>query len=111
MSLSNRFDFVTTWLLFGTMLLSCAAPGNRWITISGGQAALIKKAIEDGMLGAAEAHKIMADTDHEKTGGMYLCINQFGEQCTVDASVAKYARAKSTWRSGHYFYEPLRLRR
>ena len=29
MSLSNRFDFVTTWLLFGTMLLSCAAPGNR----------------------------------------------------------------------------------
>ena len=29
MSLFNRFDFVTTWLLFGTMLLSCAAPGNR----------------------------------------------------------------------------------
>merc|ERR1712241_1156079 len=48
-----------------------------------------------------------ADTDHEKTGGMYLRINQFGDTCTVDASVAKYARAKRTWRSGHYFYEPL----
>ena len=43
------------------------------------------------MLGAAEANKIQADTDHEKTGGMYLRINQFGDQCTVDASVAKYA--------------------
>merc|ERR1712194_36306 len=59
------------------------------------------------LLGAAEANKIQADTDHEKTGGMYLRINQFGDQCTVDASVAKYARAKRTWRSGHYFYEPL----
>merc|ERR1712127_201358 len=80
---------------------------GRWITVSGGQAAFIKEAIKSGMLGAAEAHKIMADTDHEKTGGMYLRINQFGDQCTVDASVAKYARAKRTWRSGHYFYEPL----
>merc|ERR1712127_308778 len=80
---------------------------GRWITISGGQAAFIKEAIKSGMLGAAEANKIQADTDHEQTGGMYLRINQFGEQCTVDASVAKYARAKRTWRSGHYFYEPL----
>merc|ERR1712242_590630 len=80
---------------------------GRWITVSGGQAAFIKKCIEDGMLGAAEAHKITADTDHEQTGGMYLRINQFGDTCTVDASVAKYARAKRTWRSGHYFYEPL----
>merc|ERR1712242_37901 len=78
-----------------------------WITVSGGQAAFIKESIKAGMLGEAEAHKIMADTDHEKTGGMFLRINQFGEQCTVDASVAKYARAKRTWRSGHYFYEPL----
>merc|ERR1711884_857164 len=80
---------------------------GRWITVSGGQAAFIKEAIKSGMLGAAEANKIMADTDHEKTGGMFLRINQFGDQCTVDASVAKYARAKRTWRSGHYFYEPL----
>jgi len=80
---------------------------GRWITVSGGQAEFIKESIKAGMLGAAEAHKIMADTDHEQTGGMYLRINQFGEQCTVDASVAKYARAKRTWRSGHYFYEPL----
>merc|ERR1719499_1976854 len=80
---------------------------GRWITVSGGQAAFIKEAIKSGMLGAAEANKITADTDHEQTGGMFLRINQFGEQCTVDASVAKYARAKRTWRSGHYFYEPL----
>ena len=80
---------------------------GRWITLSGGQKEFIKKAIEGGMLGAAEAHKIMADTDHEKTGGMYLRINQRGDTCTVDASVAKYARAKRTWKSGHYFYEPL----
>jgi len=59
------------------------------------------------MLGDSEAKKIMADTDHEKTGGMYLRINQHSDTCTVDASVAKYARAKRTWRSGHYFYEPL----
>merc|ERR1719414_2647349 len=80
---------------------------GRWITISGGQAEFIKKAIESGMLGAAEAHKITADTDHEQTGGMYLRINQRNDVCTVDASVAKYARAKRTWKSGHYFYEPL----
>jgi len=80
---------------------------GRWITVSGGQAAFIKEAIKSGMLGAAEANKIQADTDHEQTGGMYLRINQFGDQCTVDASIAKYARAKRTWRSGHYFYEPL----
>nr|AAL40676.1 luciferase [Pyrocystis lunula] len=80
---------------------------GRWITVSGGQAAFIKEAIKSGMLGAAEANKIAADTDHEQTGGMFLRINQFGDQCTVDASVAKYARAKRTWRSGHYFYEPL----
>merc|ERR1712241_1505589 len=80
---------------------------GRWITVSGGQAAFIKESIKAGMLGASEAKKILSDTDHEKTGGMFLRINQFGEQCTVDASVAKYARAKRTWRSGHYFYEPL----
>jgi hypothetical protein len=80
---------------------------GRWITVSGGQAAFIKEAVKSGMLGAAESKKILADTDHEKTGGMYLRINQFGNQCTVDASIAKYARAKRTWRSGHYFYEPL----
>merc|ERR1711933_414977 len=80
---------------------------GRWITVSGGQAGFIKAAINSGMLGASESKKILADTDHEKTGGMYLRINQFGDQCTVDASIAKYARAKRTWRSGHYFYEPL----
>jgi hypothetical protein len=80
---------------------------GRWITVTGGQSAFIKESIKAGMLGAAEANKIQADTDHEKTGGMYLRINQFGDTCTVDASVAKYARAKRTWRSGHYFYEPL----
>merc|ERR1711884_676885 len=80
---------------------------GRWITVSGGQAAFIKESIKAGMLGASEAKKILSDTDHEKTGGMYLRINQFSDTCTVDASVAKYARAKRTWRSGHYFYEPL----
>merc|ERR1719204_1838675 len=80
---------------------------GRWITVSGGQKAFIKAAIETGMLGAAEAKKIVADTDHHQTGGMYLRINQHGETCTVDASVAKFARAKRTWKSGHYFYEPL----
>merc|ERR1712241_126643 len=73
---------------------------GRWITVSGGQIAFIKEAIKSGMLGESEAKKIMADTDHEKSGGMYLRINQFGDTCTVDASVAKYARAKRTWRSG-----------
>merc|ERR1712038_1471482 len=80
---------------------------GRWITVTGGQKEFIKEAIKTGMLGESEAKKIQADTDHEKTGGMYLRINQFGDTCTVDASVAKYARAKRTWRSGHYFYEPL----
>merc|ERR1711963_1272807 len=80
---------------------------GRWITVSGGQKAFIKAAIEAGMLGKAEINKIQADTDHHQTGGMYLRINQFGETCTVDASVAKFARAKRTWKSGHYFYEPL----
>jgi len=80
---------------------------GRWITVSGGQAAFIKEAIKSGMLGASEANKIQADTDHHQTGGMYLRINQNGDVCTVDASVAKFARAKRTWKSGHYFYEPL----
>ena len=53
------------------------------------------------------AYKIQADTDHHQTGGMYLRINQNGDVCTVDASAAKFARAKRTWQSGHYFYEPL----
>merc|ERR1712129_650236 len=80
---------------------------GRWITVSGGQAAFIKEAIKSGMLGASKANKIQADTDHHQTGGMYLRINQHGDVCTVDASVAKFARAKRTWKSGHYFYEPL----
>merc|ERR1739844_798039 len=80
---------------------------GRWITVSGGQAAFIKEAIKSGMLGASEANKIQADTDHHQTGGMFVRINQRNEVCTVDASVAKYARAKRTWKSGHYFYEPL----
>merc|ERR1719284_620058 len=45
--------------------------------------------------------------DTKKTGGMFLRITQNGEVCTVDASVAKFARAVRTWKSGHYFYEPL----
>ena len=77
---------------------------GRWITASGGQAAFIKKAIEAGMLGAAEAHKITADTDHHQTGGMFLRISQNNEVCTVDASIAKFARGKRTWKSGHYFW-------
>jgi len=80
---------------------------GRWITVSGGQKEFIKAAIKSGMLGKAESDKIIADTDHHQTGGMYLRINQFGDVCTVDASVAKFARAKRTWKSGHYFYEPL----
>merc|ERR1719158_55721 len=78
-----------------------------YLRINQGQAAFIKESIKAGMLGASEAKKILSDTDHEKTGGMYLRINQLSDQCTVDASIAKYARAKRTWRSGHYFYEPL----
>jgi len=114
------FDYGDKWLPLPCGPLPWPAgtpePGNvpktnplhgRWITVTGGQSAFIKEAIKTGMLGAAEANKIQADTDHEKTGGMYLRINQFGDTCTVDASVAKYARAKRTWRSGHYFYEPL----
>merc|ERR1712157_176854 len=80
---------------------------GRWITVSGGQAAFIKEAIKSGMLGASEAKKIQADVDTKKTGGMYLRITQRGDVCTVDASVAKFARANRTWKSGHYFYEPL----
>merc|ERR1719189_915853 len=107
---------VSLWYIARLRSAGTPEPGNvpktnplhgRWITVTGGQSAFIKESIKAGMLGAAEANKIQADTDHEKTGGMYLRINQFGDTCTVDASVAKYARAKRTWRSGHYFYEPL----
>lgn len=80
---------------------------GRWITITGGDAEFVKKAIASGMLGDAEGKKINADVDAKKTGGMYLRITQRGEVCTVDASVAKFARANRTWKSGHYFYEPL----
>jgi len=80
---------------------------GRWITLTGGDAEFIKKAIATGMLGGAEAKKIQADVDTKKTGGMYLRITQRGDVCTVDASVAKFARANRTWKSGHYFYEPL----
>ena len=48
-----------------------------------------------------------ADTDHHQTGNLYLCINQFGAVCTADASVAKFACAKRTLKSGHDFYETL----
>jgi len=80
---------------------------GRWITCSGGDAAFIKESIAQGLLGAAEAGKIEADTDVKKTGGMFLRITQDGEDATVDASVAKFARGLRHWRSGHYFYEPL----
>jgi len=80
---------------------------GRWITLTGGDAEFVKKAIATGMLGNAEAKKIQADVEAKKTGGMYLRITQKGDVCTVDASVAKFARASRTWKSGHYFYEPL----
>ena len=48
-----------------------------------------------------------ADTDHVQTSGMHLRINLTSDACTVDASVARYARAKPTLRSGRHFYEPL----
>jgi hypothetical protein len=80
---------------------------GRWVTVTGGDAEFIKKSIASGMLGSAEASKIQADVDTKKTGGMFLRITQNGEVCTVDASVAKFARAVRTWKSGHYFYEPL----
>jgi len=80
---------------------------GRWITVTGGDAEFVKKAIASGMLGDAEGKKIKADVDSKKTGGMYLRITQRGDVCTVDASVAKFARANRTWKSGHYFYEPL----
>ena len=48
-------------------------------------------------VGAAGAKKIIADTDHVKTGDMYLMINLVGQQGTVDASIANYARATLTW--------------
>ena len=38
---------------------------------------------------------------------MFLRITQNGEVCTVDASVAKFARVVRTGKSGHYFNEPL----
>ena len=57
------------------------------------------------LLGTAEASKIRADVDATRTGGMFFRITQYGEVCTVDASVAQFARAVRTWKSGHYFYE------
>ena len=80
---------------------------GRWVTVTGGDAEFIKKSIASGMLGSAEASKIQADVDTKKTGGMFLRITQNGEVCTVDASVAKFARVSRTWKPGHYFYEPL----
>ena len=45
---------------------------------------------------------------HEEDGWyVFLRITQNGEVCTVDASVAKFARAVRTWKSVHYFYESL----
>ena len=48
-----------------------------------------------------------ASTDHKKADGVYLLVSQHGDTCTVDASVAKYTHDMYTWRSGHYFCEPL----
>ena len=45
---------------------------------TGGQSAVIKEVIKIGLLGEDEANEFQADTDHEKVGGMYLRINQFG---------------------------------
>ena len=42
---------------------------------------------------------MQADTDQVHTSGMYLRINQARDTCTLDASVAKYARVKRTLRS------------
>ena len=69
------------------------------------QAALIKEAIKSGILNSAEAMTIQADTNREQTGGMYLRIRQIGDACTEQASNSRYAPAKRTLRSGHYFYE------
>jgi len=40
--------------------------------VSGGQKEFIKTAIDSGMLGAAETHKLVADRDHEQTGGIFI---------------------------------------
>ena len=61
------------------------------------------------MLGSVEASKIEADVDTKKTGGMFLRITQNGEVCTVDASVAKFARAVRTWKSDIISLSPLCL--
>jgi len=37
----------------------------------------------------------------------YLKITQNGDVTTFDASVNMFARAKRTWKSGHWMYEPL----
>jgi len=77
-----------------------------WISVCGGQAGFVREAIEMGAVGAAEAEKTVADSDRE-TGAVYLRISQFRDVCTVDASVAEFARATRTWKSGRYFLEPL----
>jgi len=82
------------------------ALNGRWISISAGQMEFVTTVINAGLLGASEAHKITADVD-KKAGGMYMRIKQRGDTCTIDASVVRFARAKRTFKSGHYFYEPL----
>ena len=82
---------------------------GRWITASGDQAAFIKKAIEAGMLGAAVAHKITADTGHHQMGGMFLRFSQNNEVCTVDASMPSLP-GQAHLKVWSNFYELLCLR-
>lgn len=49
----------------------------------------------------------VAGTKAEKKPTMFLRITQDGNYVTFDASVDKFKRAKRTWKSGHYMYEPL----
>ena len=76
-----------------------------------GQAKFTEEAIKSGVPGRTEAHRIMAGTDHEKAGGMYLRTNQrrsghniYEHTCILDASVANHVHAKCTWRPGHDLY-------
>jgi len=88
------------------MTLTVEAPANcdvesaSGITVSGGQKEFIKTTSDSGMLVAVEAHKIVANTDHEQTGGTCLRISPRGDVRPVDASVTKYARANQSGNLG-----------
>lgn len=43
----------------------------------------------------------------KKKPSMFLRLTQQGDCCTFDASVDTFKKAKRTWKSGHYMYEPL----